>query len=874
MTDVTPLMRQYQDVKAQHPDAILFFRLGDFYEMFFEDAEVASGILEIALTTRDRHREEKVPMCGVPYHAAGPYIARLISRGFRVALCEQVEDPREAVGLVRRQVVRVITPGLVTDPEGLEAKANNFLLAVAPGRQATGLATLDISTGEFRACELHDGPGLFEEVERIAPRELVVPRGTQAEPSFRALLERAPACVVTALEDDYFAGEYAAALLCDQFRVSGLEAFGLRGMREAVRAAGGVLHYAREALAGGLAHLQPPQVYSPGQAMVVDGTTMENLEVFASLREGSRKASLLGVLDQTVTAMGGRLLRAWLTYPLQDIVAINARLDAVEEAKGARKLRHELRELLRGVHDLERLNSRVVLGHATPRDLVALKQSLQRLPALKERLGALQALLWRALQPEVDPPTELAELLERALREDAPLTTREGGIIRPGYNGLLDELMAAAREGKDWIAGLEAQERQRAGIPSLKVGFNKVFGYYIEVTRPNLHLVPPEYIRKQTLLNAERFITPDLKSYESKVLGADEKRNELEWQLFTELRDRAAAQGRRIQASAAAVARADVLLALAEVAEEGRYVRPTVDAGERIAIVEGRHPVVERMGLGERFVPNDVELDCETQQLLIITGPNMAGKSTILRQVALIVLLAQVGSCVPAREASVGVVDRIFTRVGASDNLARGQSTFMVEMCETASILRNATRRSLIILDEIGRGTSTFDGLSLAWAVAEHIHDHPRLQARTLFATHYHELTELALTRPRARNFNLAVREWNDQLIFLRKLVEGSSSRSYGIQVARLAGLPEPVIARAKEVLVNLERGEFNEIGLPRIASSPGEPPPAGPRQLGLFQREEDPLRRDLRRLDLEQLTPLQALLKLSELKEEAEREC
>ena len=855
------MMRQYLEIKADYPDAILFFRLGDFYEMFLDDAVKASRILDISLTARN-----EVPLCGIPYHACAPYLAKLIAAGEKVAICEQVEDPKAAKGIVRREVVKVVTPGLVAESENLSPKENNYLVSLAVVGERWGIASLDISTGQFRMTETAGRESALAEVECLAPRELLVPEEWRNLPELRELSLRDDSRILTHIADWVYDNDYLGRQLTLFFGLSTPEAFGCAGYPAGLMAVSGVLHYLQETQKGTVRHLTGITPYSNAEFLVMDEATRRNLELIATLGEGRRKGSLLGLMDRTVTAMGGRKLRQWISYPLVSVAPITERLDAVEELLNDGELRRRIIALLDGVYDLERLNGRISLASASAKDLAALKESLLRVPALREQLNGVEAPLLRRLRDEADPLEELTGLITRGIVENPPFILREGGIIAPGYNAELDELREISREGKGFIARLEAKERSRTGISSLKIRYNRVFGYYIEVTKSNLSGIPDDYLRRQTLANAERFITPELKEYEEKVLGAEERIAELEYGLFQEIREQAAGEGERIARTADRLATLDLLTSLGELAHDRGYCRPLIDDSDRLCIVEGRHPVVESLTLGERFVPNDTELDNRDNQLLIITGPNMAGKSTYMRQVALITLMAQIGSFVPAGEARIGIADRIFTRVGASDNLSRGQSTFMVEMTETAHILRNATPRSLVILDEIGRGTSTFDGVSIAWAVAEYLHDTATCAPRTLFATHYHELTDLALTRPRVKNFTVAVKEWNDQIIFLRKIVAGGASHSYGIQVARLAGLPQEVIDRAKEILRNLEKGEFEEGGMPRLASGRKNPRKPSP-QLSLFAPADDELRHRLRGLNIETLTPLEALNLLAQLK-------
>lgn len=868
MSSTTPLMRQYLEIKANYEDAILFFRLGDFYEMFMEDAVTASRILGITLTSRNKSEADAIPLCGVPFHSSQGYIAKLITNGHKVAICEQVEDPKTAKGIVRREVVRVVTPGLVTDTETLEPKENNYLLAIVEANGQYGISHVDITTGEFRVTQVDGLAQVESELGSLRPREVLFAADAAGQQLQQRLAGVLDGVMRNLLPEWVCEPDYAVEQLCTFFGVSGLQSFGCQDYPLAQQAASIVLHYLQQTQKDELRHIRPLQTYHTRHFMVLDDTTRRNLELTATLQDGKKKGSLLGVLDRTVTAMGGRTLRHWIHYPLIDLQQILARQTAVAELVDESLLRIELREELDGVYDLERLNSKIAMASANAKDLSALRTSLEKLPRLDDLLSSLRSPYLQKLREQIDLLPELVALLSQAIVDDPPFVLRDGGIIRDHFNEELDELRLISREGKGWIARLEQEERERTGIPTLKVKYNKVFGYFIEVTLRNLDRVPEDYQRKQTLSNAERFITPALKEYEAKVLGAEERLVELEYNLFQQVRLQAAAEGRRIQQSADALAVLDTLSALADLAHDRNYVRPQVDDSGVIRIEAGRHPVVEGMPLKEAFVPNDVALDNEKNQLQIITGPNMAGKSTYMRQVALISLMAQVGSFVPAESARIGVVDRIFTRVGASDNLAKGESTFMVEMTETANILRHATDRSLVILDEIGRGTSTFDGISIAWAVAEYLHDNQEVAAKTLFATHYHELTDLALTRDRVQNYNIAVKEWNDQIIFLRKIVTGGASRSYGIQVGRLAGLPEQVISRAKEILQNLEAGEFGQSGQPRLGEGKGQPKRQPSSQLSLFQTDPDEaIRARLAAADLSVMTPLDAINLLDELK-------
>jgi DNA mismatch repair protein MutS len=860
---ITPMLRQYLEIKEQHQDAILFYRLGDFYEMFFEDAKVASKVLGITLTSRNQKddEEKRIPLCGVPYHAAAGYLAKLVNAGHRVAICEQVEDPKEAKGVVKREVVRVVTPGLVTEAQILDDKSNRYLASIAYGQGRWGLSFLDLSTGEFLVAE-RDEPGeLFDELHRLQPSELLIEANRLAElgeaPFWPAnlCLSKRPA--------SSFQPETCREQLLEHFRVANLAGFGCGDLTAGLTAAGALIGYLRETQKCELAHIERLSPLVLKDVLLIDDSSRRNLELTQTISTAKREGSLLHCLDRTRTPMGARLLKRNLLFPLQDLAEIHHRLDTIEQLLCEPTAAEEIRSCLDRVYDLERLNSRVVLGHGNGRDLIALTQSLAQLPQLKGLASAAGVLAERCAG--LDELGEIRELLENAIREDAPITIRDGGLIKPGYNQELDELVTILTEGKSLIAGLERGEKERTGISNLKIGYNKVFGYYLEVTKGQLANVPDYFIRKQTLVNAERYITPELKEFEEKVAGAQEKRLELEYRLFIEIRAKVAAESPRIIKAAGFVAELDFFCSQAEVARRHRYVRPEVDDGEEIAISEGRHPVIELALPAGRFVPNDLLLNQGDDQVLIITGPNMAGKSTVLRQTALIVLLAQMGGFVPAASAKIGLVDRIFTRVGAMDDLRKAQSTFMVEMNETANILNNATPRSLVILDEIGRGTSTFDGLSIAWAVSEELATRDGKGVKTIFATHYHELTDLALTIPRIRNYHIAVREWGDSIIFLHKLLPGGTSRSYGIQVAALAGVPPRVVARAKEILHTIEQGEFTQNGRPRLSgpdSGPGQPS-----QMSLFGAPPDRLHQRLAEVRPDGLSPLEALNLLYELK-------
>ena len=853
-------MRQYNAIKQQVPNTLLLFRLGDFYELFYEDAVTAARELEITLTARNKEKGTAIPMCGVPYHSAEGYIARLIQKGYRVAICDQMEEPSAATKLVKREVTRIVTPGTATDSHLLRSHENNYLAAVARADARAGVAHVDVSTGEFRVTEI-DAAEVAAALEHLGAREVLFPSDlpllTGDSPAARFLR--------TELEDWIFSFDYAGRTLRDHFHLLTLDGCGLADRPAAVGAAGAILHYLRDTQRAALEHLDRPAFYDRAGCMVLDAVTVRNLELAEPLFAGEGE-TLLGVLDQTHTGMGGRLLRQRLLRPSLDGAEIESRLDALAELLQQTILRAELRKELSGILDLERLLAKVTMGTAGPRELLALGRSLDKLPKLKSCFETQQAERLRMIYDHLDEVPEVRNQVLEAIADEPPVNLADGGTIRTGYNAELDELRDLSRNGRQYIAQIEARERARTGIQSLKVRFNNVFGYYIEISKPNLHLAPADYERKQTLVNAERFTTPELKDYERKVLDAEDKILTLEKELFGQLRRHAAAHAQRIKATAAAIAELDVTAALAQVAAENRYVRPAFSGDGEMRIAAGRHPVIERLALDDagRFIPNDLYLNATTDLIAIITGPNMGGKSTYLRQAALAVILAQMGSFVPADSAVLPLVDRVFTRIGASDNLSRGRSTFMVEMTETAVILNTATPRSLIVLDEIGRGTATYDGLALAWAVVEHIHS--RTRAKTLFATHYHELTELAEQLEGVRNLQVAVKEAGDQIIFLRKVEPGKADRSYGIEVARLAGLPRGVIERAREVLKLHEKTEHvvTEELTPR-----GAPEPV---QIRLFEPVNHNIAERIRRLELDTLRPIEALQLLAELQEELKR--
>jgi len=888
-------MRQYLDAKRQHRDAIVFFRMGDFYEMFYEDALVAARALDLTLTSRSKDAGGNgIPMCGVPFHAMDGYLAKLVRKGFRVAICEQVEDPKKAKGLVRREVVRVVSPGTLTDANYLDAREPAFLMAIVVGGsdkarptdnqlpaartlsgprtdEIFGVALLDLSTGEFTTAE-YQGPdglqALADEIAVLRPRELILPAESDVAGKLPEIARlQIPVTTANAWS---FEPEAARRSLLDQLKTHGLDGFGLDGRVTAIQAAGGLVAYLRDTQKADLAHVRAIGYKAVADCLVVDPITLKHLEVVTG-SEGGPQGSLLNEIDRTVTSMGGRMLRAWLLRPLVALERIRDRLDSVEELAFRSTDRGRFREVLKTVHDMERLVARAALGTAGPRDLVALRSSITVIPRLKLLLDEVQAPLLTSLLAELDDLTDVRDLVERTLIDEPPAFARDGGFTRDGIDPELDDLKTISRSGRQVIAEMEERERARTGIASLKVRFNRVFGYYIEITKSHLHSAPADYQRKQTIAGGERFTTPALKEYEEKVLGADERILERELEIFETLRKAIAVEAPRVQDTARALATLDVLAGLAETAAIANFTKPHVHDGDDFLATDARHPVVERFAT-DPFVPNDIDLNGTTRQLVILTGPNMGGKSTYLRQAALLPLLAQIGSFVPAKDAKIPIVDRIFARVGASDNIARGHSTFMVEMQETANILHAATARSLVVLDEIGRGTSTFDGLSIAWAVAEYLASNPKARPKTLFATHYHELTDLADSLPGVVNAHVSAREWKDDIIFLRKIVPGRSDRSYGIQVARLAGLPASVISRAREILGGLERDELSRGGRPTLSGAASDPKSP---QLGLFAQSvdadrpqgDDRITRRLREVDVNETTPLEALSLIAELK-------
>jgi len=805
MPKISPMMRQYFKMKQQLKDTILFFRVGDFYETFGEDAKIVSRELGIVLTSRDKERD-KTPMAGVPHHSVDTYIARLIRKGYRIAIAEQMEEPSPKKPVVDRAIIRIITPGTILEENLLEDRTNNYLAALVKARKGFGIALVDISTGEFLTTQLEGSDVLSDvitELSRFMVRELIMPESLYENKEFVNRLLEELNLVITPYADYHFDPEIASHVLMDHFNVASLEGFGCANKPLAISASGAVISYLMDTQRAPLANIKTLKTYHITNYMILDATTIKNLELLQNFRDFSTHGTLVEVLDETVTPMGGRLLKKWILQPLLDVQQINDRLDAVEEFVKNIFLRKDLRQTISGIYDLQRIISRLNLNRINPKDLIGLKESLKLLPKIKKVLEEAKSKLLVVLHSSLDTFPEVVDLIERAIVPDPPATLQDGGIIRDGFNEQLDELRKIIREGKKWILDLERRERTRTGIKSLKIGYNKVFGYYIEVTKANLDKVPSDYIRKQTLTNAERFITPELKEFEEKVLSAEERVIQLEYELFDQIRKTICSYTEKIQKTADIIAVLDVLSTLAEIAVKYNYTKPIVDNSDVIEIKEGRHPVVERL-IDEQFVPNDAYMDNNDNLILLVTGPNMAGKSTYVRQVALIVLLSQMGSFVPARYAHVGIIDRIFTRVGAVDDISRRQSTFMVEMLETANILNNATPRSLIILDEIGRGTSTFDGMSIAWAVIEYIHNH--IRAKTLFTTHYHELTVLEEILPNVKNYHIAVAERDGKIIFIRRLLRGPSDRSYGIQVAKLAGLPEEVIDRASEIISHIEK--------------------------------------------------------------------
>ena len=868
MITETPMMRQYNEIKRQHKDALLFFRMGDFYELFFEDAKLAAKVLGITLTSRSKG-EGAIPMAGMPHHSSESYIRRLIKAGYKVAICDQLQDPDEAKGIIDRGVTRIITPGTVTEDTLLEDKSNNYLMAVLETNSMLGLSWIDLSTGRFEVEDIQKEL-LFDEFARLNPSELLLPEETvRNNTSFMERVRAECDGIVTSRPDWEFSKDTAYRILTEHFGTTSLEGFGCEDLGPSLGAAGAVIQYLRETQKTSIKHIGKIQKHQTDNRILIDKATQQSLELTQTMRTRNREGSLLGVIDQTKTPMGARLFREWVISPLSISAEIKYRQLGVKELFEKSELRRELRNILSNIYDIERISTKVSCGRANARDLISLKQSLSRLPALKEKLTFCISDILVSIEQQIDVLDEVRTLIGTAIVPDPPPMIKDGGLIREGYDATLDELKYISKNGKSWIANFQAEEIARTGINSLKVGFNKVFGYYIEVTNLHKDNIPKTYIRKQTIKNAERFITPELKDYETKVLTADERAKDLEYDIFIQIREQVSAFTPQLQKTSEAIAFIDVLSALASLAVENRYIMPEITDSLELKITDGRHPVLDRKLVGESFVPNDVNLDGINDKIMVITGPNMAGKSTYIRQIALLVLMAQMGSFIPAREAVIGTVDRIFTRVGASDELSRGQSTFMVEMNETSNILNNATERSLIILDEVGRGTSTFDGVSIAWAITEYIYQH--IKARTLFATHYHELTELSILFPGIKNYNIAVKEWGDEIIFLRKIVEGGTDKSYGIHVARLAGIPKEVIQRARIILNNLEAATLDVNGKPKFAPMKSAQDKKQTAQLKLFVSKQDMVIEEIKKLDTTKISPIDALNKLDELKKKLE---
>jgi len=866
----TPLMAQYFKIKEANPDTILLFRVGDFFETFEEDAKTASKVLGITLTKRANGAAEDVPLAGFPHHAIDTYLPKLVRAGYRVAVCEQIENPKFAKGIVKRDVVEVVTPGVALSDKLLDHKKNNYLLAVSIKDNIAGISFADISTGEFYTFEVSEDE-FQQQLESISPAEILI-RKRDKDYLAPLINKSSPSLRVTKIDDWIFNYEYGKELLLMQFKTANLKGFGIEKFSNGIIAAGVVLNYLQETQKVNLTHLNRISVYNPSEFMLLDSSTKRNLEITSTIQEGGTEGTLIFILDKTSTAMGGRLLKKWIYAPLRNIELIKNRHDGVEELLKEKQLRKKIINELNEVGDLERLISRICTGRANPREVAALKTSLKKIPALKEYVSNFKSDILKKIKDDLNPLETLVDKIQSAIIDSPPASILEGGIIRSGFSPELDELRDISINGKDWIAKLQKTERERTSISSLKIGYNKVFGYYIDISNAHKDKVPESYIRKQTLVNSERYITPELKEYEDKILNAEEKIYELESQLFNEIRLMAAADASQIQSNAWLIAVTDCLVTFAECAESYKYTKPDLVEGTKLEIKNGRHPVVEQiLPPGEKFNPNDCSLDTETNQIAIITGPNMAGKSVYIRQVGLIVLMAQIGSFIPAESSEIGVVDRIFTRVGASDNITGGESTFLVEMQEAANILNNASSKSLVLLDEIGRGTSTFDGISIAWAITEYLHENPEVSAKTLFATHYHELNEMSDLFPKIRNYKVEVREYEDKVIFLHKVNPGRADHSYGIQVAQMAGLPQFVTNRAKEVLQNLESKELtpHEERIEKLRQLKEK----NQNQIDLFEIKDDKLRGEIDNLEIEKLTPLEALNKLSELKKKVKNE-
>ncbi len=860
----TPLMTQYGKIKAAHPDTILLFRMGDFFETFDEDAKIASKVLGITLTKRANGAAEDVPLAGFPHHAIDSYLPKLVRAGYRVAVCEQVENPKFAKGIVKREVIEVVTPGVAFSDKLLDHKKNNYLMAVCIKDEIAGISFSDISTGEFYAYEIPSHL-IQQQIESISPSEILVQKRDRE--LITSIIKKVnPSIRVTKIDDWVFNFEYAKELLVMQFKTVTLKGFGIENFTTGIISSGVILNYLQETQKENLSHLNKVSAYNPSEYMALDYATKRNLEITFSMQDGGREGSLISIMDKTETPMGGRLLKKWISAPLRNLDNIIKRQNSVEELFKNKSLRKSLIVCLKEIGDLERLISKVCTGRANPREIVAIKSSLRKIPEIKNSLSEASVKTLSQISEGLMPLEKLVEKIQNSVVDSPPLNIADGGIIKNGFSAELDELRDISLHGKDWIANLQKAERERTGIPSLKVNFNKVFGYYIEVSHTHKEKIPEEYIRKQTLVNSERFITPELKAYEDKILNAEEKIYELESQLFNEVRLMVAAEAEAIQQNAKLIAMLDCFLSFAECAEQYNYVKPELSDDLRLEITEGRHPVVESiLPPGEKFTPNNCKMDNENDQFIILTGPNMAGKSVYLRQIGLLVLLAQIGSFVPAKQAHIGIVDRIFTRVGASDNIAAGESTFLVEMQEAANIMNNVTNKSLVLLDEIGRGTSTFDGISIAWAITEYLHENPNAAAKTLFATHYHELNEMAELFPRIKNYKVEVREHGAKVFFLHKVSIGKADHSYGIQVAQMAGLPQFVTNRAKEVLQNLESKELTpyEVKKEKLKKLKHE----DENQINLFEIKDDKIRDEINEIEINSLTPLEALNKLSDLK-------
>lgn len=874
MSEATPMMRQYLEIKNDYKDCILFYRLGDFYEMFFDDALKASEELELTLTGKNCGLTERAPMCGVPYHSVEGYLNKLVEKGYKVAICEQVEDPKQTRGIVHREVIRIVTPGTNTNMQALDESKNNYIMSIVYLNGRYGVSTADVTTGDYYVTEIETEQKLLDEIHKFAPSEIICNEAFYVSGIDIEDIHARLGISISALDAWYFTDETAVSTLLSHFKVNSMEGLGLKDYPGGTTAAGVLLKYLYETQKNSLEHMSSIHPYTTGMFMVIDSSTRRNLELVETMREKQKRGSLLWVLDKTKTAMGARMLRSYVEQPLIERSEIERRYDAVEELNGNMIDREEIREYLHPIHDLERLITRVTYQTANPRDLIALQGSVKMIAPIKQLLEDFHCPLLMQIQEEMDALADIYALIESSIEEEAPISVRDGGILKNGYKEDIDKLREARTNGKTWLADIEKREREETGIKNLKIKYNKVFGYYLEVTNSYKNMVPDRYVRRQTLANAERYITPELKELEDTILGAEDRLVALEYEYFCEIRKKIAEEVIRIQQTAKAVATLDVLVSLAVVAEENRYCRPKLNASGIINIHEGRHPVVEKMISHDMFITNDTYLDNGDSRISIITGPNMAGKSTYMRQTALIVMMAQMGSFVPAKSADIGLVDRVFTRVGASDDLASGQSTFMVEMNEVANILRNATSQSLLILDEIGRGTSTFDGLSIAWAVVEHISNPKLLGAKTLFATHYHELTELEGKLDNVNNYCIAVKEKGDDIVFLRKIVKGGADKSYGIQVAKLAGVPESVIERAKEIVEELSANDITEIAknltvknAPKKSKKKTHADTVDLEQISLFDTvKDDDIIEELRNVDISSMTPLEAMNKLNEL--------